>query len=99
MNVVLDIDNIDDIPDPKTCSFCKAIHHTCIRCLKNSHMCSKCGKILYYCDICKEEFSAISMLKKHENENTFCKKIKEFKDISLESQLRKFKNQKRKSIS
>jgi hypothetical protein len=62
-------------------------------------MCIKCGKILFYCDVCKEEFLNISMLKKHENENIFCKRIKETKNISLENQLQKFKNQKSKIIS
>jgi hypothetical protein len=98
MSVVLDIDNIDDIPDPKICKFCGAIHHSCLRCLKNSHMCLKCGKIYYFCSVCSEEFPTLSNLKKHETENTLCNKITNLKEITVENQLQKFKKQRKKNI-
>jgi hypothetical protein len=98
MTTVLDIDNIEDIPEPKICKFCNTIHHTCERCLKNSHMCLKCGKIIYFCSFCKEEFSTLSNLKKHDIEDKLCKKLKNLKEITVENQLQKFKKQRRTSV-
>jgi len=99
MNIVLDIDNVDEIPDAIFCKFCNAIHYNCERCLKNSHMCLKCGKIYYFCIFCKEEFNTLTSFKKHDIQDGLCKKIKQLKEITVENQLQKFKKQRRASIS
>jgi hypothetical protein len=89
-NVILNIDNIDEFPDYKSCKFCNAIHHDCNRCLKNTHICNSCGKMVYECSICNAEFLTLSSLKKHEQTNKICSRARKLPYVSLENQLKKF---------
>lgn len=89
-NVVLDIDNVDDLPDYKSCKFCNAIHHDCNRCLKNRHVCSSCGKMIYECSTCSSEFLSLSSLKNHEHTDKICSKAKKLSYISVKNQVKKF---------
>lgn len=89
-NIILDIDNVEDLPDYKCCKFCNAIHHNCNRCLKNTHICNTCGKMTYECSTCSLEFLSLSLLKKHEKIDKICSKARKLSYISLENQVEKF---------
>jgi len=82
-NIVEDI----VVGDPvQTCIQCHR-QHICKRCTKNMHICSFCGKIVHECDICGTTSETMSVIKKHQLESKFCRKVRAFTLPRMKSSL------------